>query len=166
MRKSSALLLAVLALILLSAGARTADPSADVAKVAVVERHGKNGNIGRGFVTGFGLQRGAIASSVGHDSPMALIQSVGTAAAAAKAVGVGIGSRFRKRIESEAKAPRSNGSGPDSFVQRSEWFLAVVVDGTATASVVLRVSKEFLGEFADHLTIRFRYGPGPAIQVV
>ena len=44
------------------------DLAGDVIKVAVVERHGKNGNIGRGFVTGFGLKRGAIASSVGHDS--------------------------------------------------------------------------------------------------
>jgi adenine deaminase len=44
------------------------DIDADVIKVAVIERHGINGNIGRSFVTGFGLQRGAIASSVGHDS--------------------------------------------------------------------------------------------------
>ena len=44
------------------------DLIADVIKVAVVERHGKNGNIGKSFVTGFGLKRGAIASSVGHDS--------------------------------------------------------------------------------------------------
>ena len=44
------------------------DLDADVIKVAVIERHGKNGNIGRSFVTGFGLRRGAIASSVGHDS--------------------------------------------------------------------------------------------------
>jgi adenine deaminase len=44
------------------------DIAADVLKVAVIERHGKNGNIGRGFVRGFGLKRGAIASSVGHDS--------------------------------------------------------------------------------------------------
>jgi adenine deaminase len=44
------------------------DVAADVIKVAVVERHGKNGNVGHGFVTGFGLKRGAIASSVGHDS--------------------------------------------------------------------------------------------------
>ncbi|MVS99546.1 adenine deaminase [Devosia marina] len=44
------------------------DVDADVIKVAVIERHGKNGNIGRSFVTGFGLKRGAIASSVGHDS--------------------------------------------------------------------------------------------------
>lgn len=40
----------------------------DVLPIAVLERHGKNGNIGRGFVHGFRLQRGAIASSVGHDS--------------------------------------------------------------------------------------------------
>ena len=44
------------------------DLGADIIKVAVIERHGKNGNVGRGFVTGFGLTRGAIASSVGHDS--------------------------------------------------------------------------------------------------
>ena len=49
-------------------GERRADPARDLAKVAVVERHGRNGNIGRAFVTGFGLKQGAIASSVGHDS--------------------------------------------------------------------------------------------------
>jgi adenine deaminase len=49
-------------------GERQADRGQDVAKVAVVARHGLNRNIGRGFVKGFGLTRGAIASSVGHDS--------------------------------------------------------------------------------------------------
>ncbi|KKB13751.1 adenine deaminase [Devosia geojensis] len=44
------------------------DLAADIIKVAVIERHGRNGNIGHGFVKGFGLKRGAIASSVGHDS--------------------------------------------------------------------------------------------------
>jgi adenine deaminase len=44
------------------------DPAADVIKVAVVERHGRNGNIAVGAVSGCGLKRGAIASSVGHDS--------------------------------------------------------------------------------------------------
>ncbi|MTI19219.1 adenine deaminase [Rhodobacteraceae bacterium RKSG542] len=44
------------------------DVSQDVVKVSVVERHGKNGNIAVSFVHGFGLKRGAIASSVGHDS--------------------------------------------------------------------------------------------------
>ncbi len=45
-----------------------ADIEQDAVKVAVVARHGKNENIGRGFVHGFGLKRGAIAASVGHDS--------------------------------------------------------------------------------------------------
>jgi len=44
-----------------------ADPEADILKAAVVERHGRNGNIGKGFVRGIGLKRGAIASSIGHD---------------------------------------------------------------------------------------------------
>ncbi|MFH6785616.1 MULTISPECIES: adenine deaminase [Methylobacterium] len=43
------------------------DPGQDVAMVAVVARHGTR-SIGRGLVQGFGLTRGAIASSVGHDS--------------------------------------------------------------------------------------------------
>ena len=44
------------------------DIEQDVIKIAVIERHGKNGNIGRSFVKGFGLKTGAIASSVSHDS--------------------------------------------------------------------------------------------------
>ncbi|MFC7053884.1 adenine deaminase [Hansschlegelia quercus] len=44
------------------------DHEKDAAAVAVISRHGVNGNIGRGFVKGFGLRAGAIASSVGHDS--------------------------------------------------------------------------------------------------
>jgi len=48
--------------------ARHADSAQDVAKVAVLERHGRNGNVGRGFVRGFGLRTGAIASSIGHDA--------------------------------------------------------------------------------------------------
>ena len=49
-------------------GKRHANPEQDVLKVCVLERHGKNGNVGRGFVKGFGFRRGALASSVGHDS--------------------------------------------------------------------------------------------------
>ena len=44
------------------------DLERDVVKIAVVERHGKNGNISTGFVHGFGLKAGAIASTVSHDS--------------------------------------------------------------------------------------------------
>ncbi len=49
-------------------GQRLPDPENDVLKIAVLSRHGKNRNIGRGFVQGFGLKSGALASSVGHDS--------------------------------------------------------------------------------------------------
>ncbi len=44
------------------------DLAQDLIKLAVVERHGKNGGIAVAAVHGFGLKRGAIASSIGHDS--------------------------------------------------------------------------------------------------
>ncbi|MBM4279162.1 MAG: adenine deaminase, partial [Deltaproteobacteria bacterium] len=40
----------------------------DILKIAVVERHWATGNIGIGFVQGFGLKRGAIGSTIAHDS--------------------------------------------------------------------------------------------------
>jgi adenine deaminase len=40
----------------------------DLLKIAVVERHTGSGNVTTGFVRGFGLKRGALASSVAHDS--------------------------------------------------------------------------------------------------
>jgi adenine deaminase len=52
------------------------DPSRDLLKIMVVERHKGTGNIGKGYVSGFGLKRGALASSVAHDSHNIII--VGT----------------------------------------------------------------------------------------
>ncbi len=49
-------------------GAVEADPSRDLLKLAVIERHRGTGNVGLGLVRGFGLRRGAMASSVAHDS--------------------------------------------------------------------------------------------------
>lgn len=48
-------------------GDKRPDPSRDLIKIAVIERHGRNGNIATGFVRGFGLQHGAIAGTVCHD---------------------------------------------------------------------------------------------------
>ncbi len=48
-------------------GDKRPDPDRDLARIAIVERHGRNGNIATGFVRGFGLRRGAIASTVCHD---------------------------------------------------------------------------------------------------
>lgn len=44
------------------------DISRDILKLVVVERHRATGNIGLGLVKGFGLKKGALASSVAHDS--------------------------------------------------------------------------------------------------
>jgi len=49
-------------------GEAVPDIKKDILKIAVVERHKGTGNVGLGFVRGFGLGRGAIASSVAHDS--------------------------------------------------------------------------------------------------
>jgi adenine deaminase len=43
------------------------EPGADLAHAAVVERHHASGRIGRGYATGFGIERGAMASTVAHD---------------------------------------------------------------------------------------------------
>ena len=54
--------------ILLKDGAAHPDINEDILKIAVVERHKATGNIGIAFVQGFGLKKGAIGSSVAHDS--------------------------------------------------------------------------------------------------
>lgn len=40
----------------------------DILSIAVVERHGRTDNIGKAFVTGFGMEKGAIAQSISHDA--------------------------------------------------------------------------------------------------
>ncbi|HNW59490.1 MAG TPA: adenine deaminase [bacterium] len=49
-------------------GQVVSDPGRDLLRIYVVERHRASGNIGKGLVKGFGLKKGAIASSIGHDS--------------------------------------------------------------------------------------------------
>jgi adenine deaminase len=49
-------------------GLAVADPARDLAKIAVIERHLGTGRVGLGFVRGFGLRRGALASTVAHDA--------------------------------------------------------------------------------------------------
>lgn len=52
------------------------DAEKDLVKLAVIERHGKNGNIGLGFMHGLGLARGALAGTVAHDSHNLIIAGV------------------------------------------------------------------------------------------
>lgn len=51
-----------------SEGRLEADPEQGIAKIAVLERHQNTGRVGLGFVEGLGLIKGAIASTVAHDS--------------------------------------------------------------------------------------------------
>lgn len=48
-------------------GDKRPDIDRDLLRISVIERHGVNGNIGNGFIRGFSLKRGAIASTVCHD---------------------------------------------------------------------------------------------------
>lgn len=56
-------------------GAVQADTSSDILRVSVLDRYGR-GNISSGFVHGFGLQEGAIASTVAHDSHNLIVVGV------------------------------------------------------------------------------------------
>jgi adenine deaminase len=49
-------------------GEAKVDLEEDIIKLAVIERHHNTNHVGLGFVTGYGLKKGAIASSVSHDS--------------------------------------------------------------------------------------------------
>lgn len=49
-------------------GHAVADPERDLLKIALIERHTGSGRLGVGFVRGFGLRFGALASTVAHDA--------------------------------------------------------------------------------------------------
>jgi len=53
---------------LVEGGMVVPDTEKDILKLVVVERHRASGNVGVGLVTGFGLKKGALASSIAHDS--------------------------------------------------------------------------------------------------
>jgi adenine deaminase len=65
------------------------DPAAGATRIAVAERHRQTGRIGLGYVHGFGLARGAIASTVAHDAHNCMIVgSAGPSGPAEMAVAV------------------------------------------------------------------------------
>jgi adenine deaminase len=71
------------------------DTEADVLPAAVIERHGGDGGVGTGFVHGFGLDRGAIASTVSHDAHNLVVvgathEAMVAAATRLRAVGGGL----------------------------------------------------------------------------
>ena len=67
-------------------GALAADPSRDLVKIAVLERHHASGRVGLGFATNVGLKRGAFASTVAHDAHNVVVLGVDDADMAACAL--------------------------------------------------------------------------------
>jgi adenine deaminase len=92
---------------LVRSGAVESDPSRDILKIAVVERHRASGRVGLGFVRGFGLTRGALASSVAHDAHNViavgvrdeeLLRAVGAVCAMGGGIAVVEGARVTSRL--------------------------------------------------------------------
>ncbi len=78
-----------------SSGVAVPDPEQDIIKIAVIERHMASGGVGKGFVQGLGLRRGAIASTIAHDHHNLIVAgtdnvSLTTAAAAVADMGGGL----------------------------------------------------------------------------
>ncbi|HRY43219.1 MAG TPA: adenine deaminase [Thermoanaerobaculia bacterium] len=108
-------------------GAAAADPSRDLAKLAVVERHRGTGNVGVSFARGFGLARGAIASSVAHDSHNVVVAgcddaSMETAVRRAAEIGGGIVVALGAQVLAEVALPVAGlmSNAPMEEVDRAE----------------------------------------------
>ena len=52
------------------------DISRDIVKLAAIERHKNTGHVGLGFLGKYGLKKGAVATSIGHDSHNLVIAGV------------------------------------------------------------------------------------------
>jgi adenine deaminase len=61
---------------LVEEGLCVSDLGRDMLKIFVIERHTGSGNIGKGFITGLGLKRGAMGLTVSHDSHNMIIAGV------------------------------------------------------------------------------------------
>jgi adenine deaminase len=91
-------------------GIAAADPERDLAKMAVVERHKETGRIGLGFVRGFGLRRGALASTHAHDAHNVVVVGVddddmATAANRLREIGGGQVAVANGRVVGEVACP-------------------------------------------------------------
>ncbi|BCT55891.1 adenine deaminase [Dehalococcoides mccartyi] len=93
-------------------GVIKANTELDLLKIVVMERHHQSGNMGHGLIRGFGLKKGAIASSVAHDSHNV----------------VAVGTNDADLYTAIKELERINGG------------IALAVDGQVTASVSLPVA--------------------------
>jgi len=86
------------------------DTSQDVLPMHCLERYGRNGNIGKGFVKGFGIENGAIAESIAHDTHNILVTGSSyedMAAAVNRVIEIGGGIALAKngRVIDELRLP-------------------------------------------------------------
>jgi adenine deaminase len=93
-----------------SEGFLASNPSRDLLKLAVVERHTGSGRIGLGVIRGLGLKHGALASSVAHDSHNIIVAGVAdedmrAAVAAVVAMGGGLAAAAGGRIAARLPLP-------------------------------------------------------------
>jgi len=112
-------------------GMAVADPASDVLKIAVVERHRKTGNIGIGFVKGFGMKNGALASSVAHDSHNIIVVGTNNADMRAAVEHVvkmqgGLCVVFDQAVKAELAFPIAglmSGQPLDAVRQQMDWLI-------------------------------------------
>ncbi|MGA2518253.1 MAG: adenine deaminase [Thermodesulfobacteriota bacterium] len=102
------------------------DIKGDILKIAVVERHKATGNVGIGFVRGFGLKKGAIGSSVAHDSHNLVI----------------VGTNDQDMIKAS------------ETIQAMKGGLTVVLDGKALASLPLPIAGLMSDASVDQVNLR------------
>jgi len=102
------------------------DIKEDILKIAVVERHKATGNVGIGFVQGFGLKKGAIGSSVAHDSHNVVI----------------VGTNDNDMIKAA------------EIIQSMKGGLAVVLNGRVLASLPLPIAGLMSDASVDQVNLR------------
>jgi adenine deaminase len=86
------------------------DPKQDVVPLICIERYGRNGNIGKSFVKGFGIESGAIAESIAHDTHNLLVMGtnysdMALAANRVREIGGGIALVSGGRVLDELRLP-------------------------------------------------------------
>jgi adenine deaminase len=86
------------------------DMNNDILEIACIERYGRNNNIGKAYVTGFGLKNGAIAESVAHDTHNLIVvgtnlKDMVTAINAVIDMGGGLAASQNGRVISQLRLP-------------------------------------------------------------
>ncbi|MEM8958729.1 MAG: adenine deaminase [Pseudomonadota bacterium] len=127
-------------------GDKQPDPERDLVRITVIERHGKNGNVANGFVRGFELKRGAIASTVCHDHHNLAVVGVNYDDMALAATHLGtLGGGFAVAAEGEILAdlalPIAGLMSPEPFEAVHEKLLAL---RSAARSLGVTLEEPFL----------------------